>query len=202
MWGSRGPRFPAIARSMGELLATFRMLPTAGLELDDLWADPVALAARAARWVEEIPGLAATERTALAGLVGRVPALFAKRPVGTPPRRLRAGERADRRPVANRTARFRIGASGRSPLRRGLVGVGRELLVALGARSRLAGVLQGAGIDATDPELPDRVRSLQVLRVLELLVGETSLRPRFSASWPTGCAPRFAKHRHQERPIP
>jgi hypothetical protein len=37
--------------------------------------------------------------------------------------------------------------------------------------------LQGAGIDATDPELAVRVRSLQVLRMLELLAGETSLAP-------------------------
>jgi hypothetical protein len=37
--------------------------------------------------------------------------------------------------------------------------------------------LQGAGIDATDPELPVRVRSLQVVRMLELLAGETSLAP-------------------------
>jgi hypothetical protein len=37
--------------------------------------------------------------------------------------------------------------------------------------------LQGAGIDATDPELPVRVRSLQVVRMLELLAGEASLAP-------------------------
>jgi hypothetical protein len=37
--------------------------------------------------------------------------------------------------------------------------------------------LQGAGADATDPELPARVRSLQVLRRLELLAGEASLAP-------------------------
>jgi len=30
----------ALARSTGELLAAFRALPTDGLELDDLWADP------------------------------------------------------------------------------------------------------------------------------------------------------------------
>lgn len=37
--------------------------------------------------------------------------------------------------------------------------------------------LRGADIDAIDPELSDRVRSLQVLRMLELLAGETSLAP-------------------------
>jgi hypothetical protein len=34
-----------------------------------------------------------------------------------------------------------------------------------------------AGIDATDPELPVRVRCLQVLRMAELPAGETSLAP-------------------------
>jgi aminoglycoside phosphotransferase len=37
--------------------------------------------------------------------------------------------------------------------------------------------LRGAGIDATDPELPVRVRCLQVLRMVELLAGEPSLAP-------------------------
>lgn len=76
-----GACFPAMARSMGELLAAFRALPTEGLEIDDLWADPERLAARAAGWAEEIPALADSERTALRGLLQRVPALFAKRSV-------------------------------------------------------------------------------------------------------------------------
>jgi hypothetical protein len=38
--GVEGPRFPAIARAMGELLARFRRPPTAGLQQDALWADP------------------------------------------------------------------------------------------------------------------------------------------------------------------
>jgi aminoglycoside phosphotransferase (APT) family kinase protein len=79
--GFAGPQFPAIARSMGELLATFRRLPTAGLELNDLWADPSRLAARAIRWGQEIRGLSTAERTTLTGVIGRVPALFAKRSV-------------------------------------------------------------------------------------------------------------------------
>ena len=36
---------------------------------------------------------------------------------------------------------------------------------------------RGAGIDATDPELPVRVRCLQALRMVELLAGGTSLAP-------------------------
>ena len=82
---------------MGELLARFRRLPTAGLELDDRWADPGRLAAEAGRWSRGSPGW--------------------------------------------------------QPF------------------------LRGAGIDATDPELPVRVRCLQVLRMVELLAGETRLAP-------------------------
>jgi aminoglycoside phosphotransferase len=59
-----GPRFPAIALAMGELLARFRRLPTAGLELDDRWADPGRLAAEAGRWVQGLTWLAAPERRA------------------------------------------------------------------------------------------------------------------------------------------
>jgi aminoglycoside phosphotransferase (APT) family kinase protein len=41
----------------------------------------------------------------------------------------------------------------------------------------LAAFLDRAGIDPTDPQLPDRVRSLQVLRMVELLAGDTRLDP-------------------------
>jgi aminoglycoside phosphotransferase (APT) family kinase protein len=79
--GLEGPRFPEIARSMGELLVGFRRLPTAGLELDELWADPGRLAASAAHWAKEISQLTATERSALADLLDRLPTIFARRPV-------------------------------------------------------------------------------------------------------------------------
>lgn len=35
--------------------------------------------------------------------------------------------------------------------------------------------LVGAAVDPADPDLPDRIRSLQVLRMLELLADETRL---------------------------
>lgn len=38
--GLGGPRFPEMARLMGELLAVFRQLPVQGVELNGLWADP------------------------------------------------------------------------------------------------------------------------------------------------------------------
>ena len=48
--GPGGPRFPDMARSMGQLLAAFRQLPAGRIQLNDLWADPGRLAVRAADW--------------------------------------------------------------------------------------------------------------------------------------------------------
>jgi hypothetical protein len=45
--GLDDPRFPGMARAMGDLLAAFRTLSTAGLDLDDRWASPSRLAAHA-----------------------------------------------------------------------------------------------------------------------------------------------------------
>jgi aminoglycoside phosphotransferase (APT) family kinase protein len=173
--GLEGPRFPAIARSMGELLAAFRRLPSAGLELDDLWAKPGRLAARGARWAEEIPDLTAAESTELDGLVDRLPALFANRPV--------ALAHGDFAPVNVLTD----GVSVTGLLDFESVRLADPLFdvawwawaVGFSSPSVLEeawpAFLHGAGIDATDPELPARIRSLQVLRMLELLVGETDL---------------------------
>lgn len=86
-----------------ELLASFRRLPTAGLQLDDRWADPLFDVAWWAWAVSFAP-----------------PAVLES---AWPP------------------------------------------------------FLEGAGIDATDPELAVRVRSLQVVRMLELLADESSLAP-------------------------
>lgn len=175
--GPEGSRFPAIARSMGELLATFRRLPTAGLELDDLWADPQRLAARATRWVQEVSHLDGAERNALAGILDRLPVLFAERPVVL--------AHGDFVPVNMLTD----GASVTGLLDFESVRLADPLVdVAWWAwgvsfsppwvlEAGWPAFLEGAGIDATDPELPGRVHSLQVLRMLELLVGETSFGP-------------------------
>ena len=69
------------------------------------------------------------------------------------PRRFRAGERADRRHVFDRAARLRIGAPGRSALRRGLVGVGGGLRFSLGPRSGMACVLAGGAHRSDQPEI-------------------------------------------------
>jgi len=66
---------------MGELLSVFRQLPTQGLKLLGLWADPRRPTSRAADWADEIAGPAAAGRTALGTLLDRLPALFTGRPV-------------------------------------------------------------------------------------------------------------------------
>ena len=172
-----GPRFPAIARSMGELLASFRRLPTAGLDLDDRWADPGRLAAHADRWVERTTWLGATERTALADLLGRVPALFARRPVV-----LAHGDFAPVNVLTDGTSLTGLLDFESVRLADPLFDVAWwAWAVSFAAPAVLESAwprfLQGAGIDATEPELPVRVHALQVLRMLELLAGETRLAP-------------------------
>jgi aminoglycoside phosphotransferase (APT) family kinase protein len=174
--GLESPHFPAMARAMGELLAAFRTLPTTGLQLDDLWADPERLAAHAARWVDDIPALGAPERGALIGLVDRVPALFAGRPAVlahgdfAPVNVLTDGESVtgllDFESVRLADPLFDVAwwawaVSFASP----------PVLEAA-----WPAFLHAAGIDASDPELAARVRALQVLRTLELLA-EARLSP-------------------------
>jgi len=172
-----GARFPEMARWMGELLAAFRALAIDGPEIHDLWADPERLAARAAGWAEELQPLADSERAALSGVIERVPILFAKRPVV-----LAHGDFA---PVNVLTD----GSSITGLLDFESVRLADPLFdvawwawaVSFSSRSILESgwpeFLQGADIDETEPELSDRVLSLQVLRMLELLAGETTLAP-------------------------
>lgn len=173
--GLEGPRFPAIARAMGELLASFRRLPTAGLQLEDQWADPGRLAAQAGRWAQQVPGLAATERTALVGLLGRIPALFANRPVV-----LTHGDFAPVNVLTDGTSLTGLVDFESVRLADPLFDVAWwAWAVSFSSPAVLESAwppfLRGAGVDATDPQLPVRVRSLQVLRMLELLGGGTGL---------------------------
>lgn len=175
--GPGGPRFPEMARLMGELLAVFRQLPVPGVQLNDLWADPVRLIARAAGWAEQIGALTGTERTALASLLDRVPALFTARPAV-----LAHGDFA---PVNMLTD----GASLTGLLDFESVRLADPLFdpawwawsVGFSSPHVLQAAwplfLRGAGIDPADPDLPGRVRSLQVLRMLELLAPGSSLDP-------------------------
>jgi aminoglycoside phosphotransferase (APT) family kinase protein len=175
--GLEGPRFPAIALAMGELLARFRRLPTAGLDLDDRWADPGRLAAEAGRWAQGLTGLAAPEQAALAGLLGGLPALFAERPVV-----LAHGDFAPVNVLTDGTSLTGLVDFESVRLAAPLFDVAWWAWAVSFAgpavlESAWPPFLQGAGVDVTDPELPARVRSLQVLRMLELLAGEASLAP-------------------------
>lgn len=175
--GLEGPRFPALARSMGELLATFRELPTLGLQLDDLWAAPERLAVRAAGWMKEVAGLARSKRTALTGLIDRVPALFADRPVV-----LAHGDFAPVNVLTDGTSVTGLLDFESVRLADPLFDVAWwSWAVSFSSPSVLEtawpAFLQGAGVDTTDPQLPLRVRLLQVLRMLELLSSKSSLGP-------------------------
>jgi aminoglycoside phosphotransferase (APT) family kinase protein len=175
--GLDGALFPAMARAMGELLAELRGLPTAGLELNDLWADPERLSDQATSWIEKARWLNGPKRATLRGLVRRLPPLFADRPVV-----LAHGDFA---PVNVLTDGKRV---------TGLLDFESVRLadpifdvawwawaVSFGEASALERgwlpFLEGAGIDSTDPMLSARVHALQVLRMLELTVGETSIGP-------------------------
>lgn len=161
--GPGGPRFPQMARIMGELLAAFRRLPAASLELDQLWADPGRLAASAAGWARQL-SIANADHC-----LDAVPGLLADRPVVlahgdfAPVNVLTDGEKvtglldfeavrlAD--PLFD-AAWWAWSVSFSSP----------DVL-----QQAWPAFLDGAGIDATEPGLADRVRALQVLRMLEQL---------------------------------
>jgi aminoglycoside phosphotransferase (APT) family kinase protein len=135
------------------------------------------LAAQAARWAQQIPELDAAQNNALADLIRGVPALFAKHPVV-----LAHGDFA---PVNMLTD----GVSLTGLLDFESVRLADPLFdpawwawsVSFSSPAVLDAAwpafLHGAGIDATDPQLPARVRSLQVLRMLELLAGQTTFTP-------------------------
>jgi aminoglycoside phosphotransferase (APT) family kinase protein len=161
--GPGGTRFTHMARLMGELLATFRRLPAAGLGLDDLWADPQRLAAAATRWAGQL-SLPAAGR-----VLGTVPALFAGRPVV-----LVHGDFAPVNVLTDGTAVT------------GLLDFEATRLAdplfdpawwAWSVSFSGPGVLDaawpaflaGAGIDPAEPRLPERVHVLQVLRMMEQL---------------------------------
>jgi aminoglycoside phosphotransferase (APT) family kinase protein len=175
--GLEDPRFPEIARSMGELLAIFRRLPTAGLELDELWADPGRLAASAARWAQGTSQLAATERSTLTDLLDTLPTLFARRPVV-----LAHGDFAPVNVLTDGTSLTGLLDFESVRLADPLFDVAWWAWAVSFASGSVLGAawpafLQGAGIDPSDPQLSARVHALQVLRMLELVADERSLSP-------------------------
>jgi aminoglycoside phosphotransferase (APT) family kinase protein len=161
--GPGGPRFPQMARVMGELLAVFRRLPAAGLELDRLWADPERLTASAAGWARQL------SITTADPCLDAVPGLFAGRPVVlahgdfAPVNVLTDGEKVtgllDFEAVRLADPLFDAAWWAWS--------VSFSSLEVL--QEGWPAFLEGAGIDAAEPGLADRVRALQVLRMLEQL---------------------------------
>jgi aminoglycoside phosphotransferase (APT) family kinase protein len=163
-----GPGFPEIARAMGELLAVFRELPTP--ELGDLWTDPQRLAAAGADWAEQV--LDPTERAKAAALIERVPVLFAGRPAV-----LAHGDFAPVNVLVDDGAITGLLDFEAVRLADPLFDVAWwAWSVSFGPREAFDTAwpefLAGAGVDAADPDLPERLRALQVLRMLELVAGK------------------------------
>ncbi len=171
--GLEGPRFLALARAMGEMLATFRELPTDELEIDQSWANLARLAVRAYEWGAALQDLDDSERATLADKLTRVPELFRGRPVVL--------AHGDFSPV-------NVLSDGRSLT--GLVDFESVRLadplfdvawwdwsVSFSSpgvhETAWPEFLQGAGVDADEPELLCCIRSLQLLRMLELLAGDS-----------------------------
>jgi aminoglycoside phosphotransferase (APT) family kinase protein len=171
--GLEGPRFPALARAMGEMLTAFRELPIDGLEIDRSWADPARLVARAAEWAAALPDLNDPERGALADHLRRVPELFHRRaPV------LAHGDFSPVNVLSDGTALAGLVDFESVRVADPLFDVAwwewsvsfSSPAVLKGARSEF---MHGAEVDTNDPELPVRIRSLQLLRMLELLAGDS-----------------------------
>ncbi|MFF3566356.1 aminoglycoside phosphotransferase family protein [Nocardia jiangxiensis] len=165
-----GPHFPALARAMGAMLADFSELPCTDVELDDMWARPRYLAARADAWAECLaPALSAAQSAALEGVLADLPALFDGRPAV-----LAHGDYAPVNILVEDGAitglldfesvcvadplydparwAWSVGFAGRDAL----------------ARS-WPEFLRGAGIDPGEPALAERIRSLQVICTMEML---------------------------------
>ncbi|MFJ1457912.1 phosphotransferase family protein [Nocardia sp. N2S4-5] len=79
--GPKSPRFPLVAWSMGALLADFSELPGDDLDLDDSWARPRYLSARADAWAECLaPALSSQQSDTLEEVLADLPELFDGRP--------------------------------------------------------------------------------------------------------------------------
>ncbi|WP_216901766.1 phosphotransferase family protein [Nocardia alni] len=166
----RGPNFPRLARAMGETLVEFSELPCADVELDDMWARPRYLAARADAWAECLaPALSAEQVATLERVLAELPALFEGRPAV-----LAHGDYAPVNILVH-------GDTVTGLLDVEFVRVADPLYDAAwwawsvglcGADVLAAGLpefLAGMGLDPAEPVLAQRIRSLQLVRTLEIL---------------------------------
>jgi aminoglycoside phosphotransferase (APT) family kinase protein len=170
-----GPRFPSMARQMGELLRRLRRLPTDGLNLNDAWADPGGLAAHAQAWAASVPELTPEQRATLAQVSARWPALSSNRPAVfahgdfVPVNVLTDGE------TLTGLVDFEA-----ARLADPLFDVAWWAWVVefhhpAGFRSAWPSFLQGAGMDPDEPHLAERIRAIQILRLLELTADPKAL---------------------------
>ena len=163
--GLDDPRFPGLARAMGELLAAFRTLPTAGLDLDDRWADPLRLATHAADWTAEVPAARA--------VVEQIPQLFSGRPSV-----LAHGDFSPVNVLTDGTTLTGLLDFESVRLADPLFDVAWwSWSVSFSPPGVLASAwrefLEAAAVDAGDPHLAARLHALQVLRMCELLAGDS-----------------------------
>jgi Ser/Thr protein kinase RdoA (MazF antagonist) len=161
------PRFPPLARLMGQLLVRFQTLPYDGLGLDDTWADPRRLADRARPWARAVG--------AGADVVGTLPELFAGRPAV-----LAHGDYTPANVVTDGTRLTCLLGFGSTRIADPLfdvawwhwsVGLAPPRALELGWPAFLGGFW----LRPDEPLLAERVRALQVVRMLELLAGPAPL---------------------------
>jgi len=168
-----GPKFPALARAMGAMLANFSELPCADVELDDMWARPRYLAARADAWAECLaPALSVEQAADLEAVLADLPTLFDGRPAV-----LAHGDYAPvnilvRDDTITGLLDFEA-VRVADPLYDAAwwawsVGfAGTDVLAAA-----WPSFLEGMGLDPAEPRLVQRIRSIQVVRALEMLADD------------------------------
>ncbi|MFF0491547.1 phosphotransferase family protein [Nocardia sp. NPDC003482] len=168
-----GPHLQALAFDMGELLTDFAELPCPDLELDDSWARPHYLAARADAWAECLAPVLTPKQTAtIEDVLADLPDLFEGRPAV-----LAHGDYTPANVLVEGTKITGLLEFGSVRLADPLFDVAWWIwTVGLGGSDLIdqtwPAFLHGAGMDPLDPLLIERVRYLQLVRMLEMLADD------------------------------
>ncbi|WP_024800048.1 phosphotransferase family protein [Nocardia sp. BMG51109] len=168
--GLTTPRFPLVAWSMGAMLADFSEISGDDLDLDDSWARPRYLAARADAWAECLrPALSAAQSETLEDVLADLPDLFDGRPAV-----LAHGDFAPVNVLVEDVSITGLLDFESVRLADPLYDVawwawsvsfsGRAVFT-----SAWPAFLDGLGLDPAEPGLVQRVRSLQMVRMAEML---------------------------------